>query len=666
MSFMFKRKPTRRIIGEAEMLRRLLNEFKLFLERLLLRGAHYHLLIMASLIVLISLAAGMLAYLFTANFENLGKSTWWAFLRLSDPGYLGDDEGVLLRTVSTIVTVLGYVFFMGALIAIMTQWLRETIQKLESGLTSISQHDHVLILGWTNRTSAIVKEILVSEGRVRRFLRRIGARKLHLVILAEEVSAGLARKLRDDLGDLWSRKQITLRSGTPLRTEHLQRVAFMDASVIILPGADFITQGSELVDTRAVKTLMSISNQAIQQGISDPPLVVAEILDPRKVSVARTAYPGENEVVAGDSVISRLIAQNVRHRGLSHVYSELLTHNEGNEIYIRDFSHFEGRPFHSAAAAFAESILLGILRRKGRTLTPMLNPPHDFEIRKDDRMVVLAKSFKATEPGEDREKADVPQITIKRVENKHLQKRLLILGWNRKIPSLIQEFDSYESESFDIVILSLVPLARREEYMSRYDLTLRHVSLRHLHGDYTAPSDLSRIQPEEYDNILFLGNDRLDSNEESDARAIMGSLILREMLSQAKKKPEVIMELMDPESEKLFLMRTGEVIISPLILSHILAHVALRRELNTVFEELFTVGGAEIFFRDPSGYGLNGHEVSFRELQNTVAQYGEIALGVRVGTKEKEKNGGIVLNPSRDSLWDLKEIKSLVVLTTYA
>ena len=246
------------------------------------------------------------------------------------------------------------------------------------------------------------------------------------------------------------------------------------------------------------------------------------------------------------------------------------------------------------------------------------------------------------------------------------QYQLLILGWNHKIPSLIREFDSYENESFDINILSLVPIDRREEYMSRYDLNLRTVNLQHLQGDYTAPSDLRRIHPEEYDNILFVGNDWLDSNEESDARAIMGSLILKDILSNSAKKPEVIMELMDPENERLFSWRTGEVIISPLILSHILAHVALRRELNTVFEELFTVGGAEIYFRNPAGYGLEGYEMSFREFQNRVAQYGEIVLGVRMEAKSEEKNGGIILNPSPDSRWNLEDLNNLVVLTTYS
>ena len=129
------------------MIRRMTNRFKFYLERLIQRGAHYQLLIIAVLICLVSLLAGILALSTTATFKQYGESAWWAFLRLTDPGYLGDDKGVVLQTISTVVTILGYVLFMGALIAIMTQWLQRTMRKLESGVTPITQNDHILILG---------------------------------------------------------------------------------------------------------------------------------------------------------------------------------------------------------------------------------------------------------------------------------------------------------------------------------------------------------------------------------------------------------------------------------------------------------------------------------------------------------------------------------------
>ena len=46
-------------------------------------------------------AAGVLVRLLDPQFEALSSAVWWAFLRLSDPGYLGDDEGLASRAVST-------------------------------------------------------------------------------------------------------------------------------------------------------------------------------------------------------------------------------------------------------------------------------------------------------------------------------------------------------------------------------------------------------------------------------------------------------------------------------------------------------------------------------------------------------------------------------------
>jgi hypothetical protein len=46
------------------------------------------------------------------------------------------------------------------------------------------------------------------------------------VILAERVDEALHQELRERLGALWNDRQVLLRSGTPLRIEHLERVAF--------------------------------------------------------------------------------------------------------------------------------------------------------------------------------------------------------------------------------------------------------------------------------------------------------------------------------------------------------------------------------------------------------------------------------------------------------
>jgi hypothetical protein len=213
------------------------------------------------------------------------------FLRLTDPGYLGDDQGLFKRAPSSVLTVLGYVLFMGSLIAIMTQWLNSKLRALESGPTPIAQNGHILILGWTNRTAAVVRELIRSEGRLKRFLKRLGnKRSLKIVILVEDVTPELVLELEEEVGpDDWNPNCVIFRSGTPLRIEHLRRVDFANAAAIILPGADFAYGGADASDTRIVKTLLNIANHGKSEPGEPLQLLTTEVFDRRKVSVADAA-----------------------------------------------------------------------------------------------------------------------------------------------------------------------------------------------------------------------------------------------------------------------------------------------------------------------------------------------------------------------------------------
>jgi ion channel POLLUX/CASTOR len=646
--------------------RRLSNQLKFRLERLVLRGAHYRLLVIAALIGLISLAAGIVIAAFDPAFagRGFGAAVWWSFLRLSDPGYLGDDEGALERTVSTILTVLGYVVFLGALVAIMTQWLHERMRELEAGLTPIAQRDHVLVIGWTNRTPTIVRELALSSGRVRRFLRGRRARSLRIAILADAVTTALRIELQDRLGPLWNERQVILRTGSPLRLEHLRRVDFMRAAAIIMPAADFAHAGADQADTRTIKTLLSMTNQAQQQQRqAELPLAVAEIFDPRKIGVARRAYGGPIEILASDALISRLLAQSVRHRGLSHVYGELLTHGRGNEIYIRECAGFEGMRVDQVAPRFRRAVLLGVVRQEQRSFRPLLNPPADTRLEPGDRLALMAHRYTGTEPDERAVEPAPVEVRPLPPDKPGRPLRVLVLGWSHKVPPLLSEFDSYTDEAFEIDVVSTAPLTLREAALAHYEVAADRVVSRQLEADYTMPSVLRRLELTGYDNIVLLGSDRLRSGEEADARSILAYLLLRDMLP-GDGSPSVLIELLDPGNNALFRGRQAEVIISPILISHMLAQVSLRRELRAVFDELFGPGGAEIVFRAPATYGLAG-DVSFQQIEAAAGARGEVALGVRPRVGRVERGGGIALNPARDRVFDLAADDEIIALTTY-
>jgi hypothetical protein len=639
--------------------RRGLDRLRFALERLVLRGVRYRLLLAASVVVLVALVAGALVALLDGGFSEPGDAVWWAFLRLTDPGYLGDDEGIARRSVSTVVTVLGYVLFLGLLIAILTQWLNDAIRKLESGVTPVAASDHVVVLGWTHRTPTIVEELLRTRARVQRFLARREARELRIVILAEHVDEALALELRVRLGELWNDRQILLRSGTPLRLDHLERVAFRDAAVLILPGADFAERNPDAVDAQTVKTLTSVSTHAGESG-SVPPLAVAELSDARRAGVARRAYQGDSEIVAGDEMISRLIAQSVRQPGLRAVFSELLTLGEGNALYVRQLEERAGTKFGDLRGAFPRAIPLGIVRLGDGQ--PVLDLDPESVLGDEDLLVFVATSFDDCVPQATRRPGAPASPPAPLRSAPERRRRVLILGWSRKVPGLLAELRRYGKGAFEIDVLSSTPVDERERALVRHGFTLPESRVRQHEAGFTVPGVLERLEPQRYDHIVLMASERLAEEEQADAASVFAYQILRGLLPEEGPRPELFVELLDQENQFLFPRDQVDVIVSPLLVSYLLSQVSLRRELAAVFGELSRAWGAQIVLQPAREYlGTNG-PVRFGDLESAAAARGEVALGLRC---TRGSGTALALNPDRDAEWSFAPDDQVVVLTSY-
>ncbi|PSF08301.1 ion channel DMI1 [Marinobacter fuscus] len=642
---------------------RVVDRIKFVVERQLVKGAGFQLLVVGGFIGLISLMGGLLVVLpGSGEFGDAGSAIWWAFLRLTDPGYLGDDVGTWQRIVSTLLTILGYVVFMGTLVAILTRWLIAKMEDLERGLTPVTLKNHIVILGWTAQTPPLVAELFGSSGRMRRFLEKHDTRNLRLVVLAEEASATQLHELMGEPGVGSQARQVILRSGTAIQPDALQRVACLDAAAVIVPSQVHDAGSLITSDVETVKALLSITAQARQYN-APLPFVVAEIQDMRKLPVIERAYPGAVEVVAGDATISRLMVQNVLHPMLSEVYNELLTAGEGNEIFVRGGETAEGLTLAELASQRPYAIVLGLLQPgvAGRWQVNLLAET-DTVIRRDDRVVLLARDYEHT--GSVAKAAPVPEwqrksatVAVPATKGPH---RVLVLGWNRRVPTLTAEFASYSGRQFELDLVSAIPLEERQREILRHGVDLAAVSGRLLEADYMVEDELRRLEPASYHTVMLLSSDRLGSGEEADARAMVGYLQLEDLLAAAPKRPQVILELSDPDNRHLLYGHQSEMLISPMILSHVLAQVALRRELRVVLDELFTVGGAEIQFRNPQDYPLPA-SVDFHLLEKIVGSTGGIALGVLRSTPD-ERGRHLQMNLPRDQYLDLREGDQLVVM----
>jgi len=597
-------------------------------ERLILRGLGFRLLIAALIVAAVALVAGELAVILVPELSDPGEAIWWAFLRLTDPGYLGDDQGIARRTISTIVTVLGYLLFLGLLIAILTQWMNRLIARLESGVSPVAISNHILLLGWTHRTPIIVKQLLRSGKRADRFLKRQGARALRVVILAEHVNQDLLNELKEQLGDLWNDRQVLLRSGTPLRIEHLERVAFEDAAVLILPGADFTEQNPGVVDAETIKTLLSVSKHIEVSG-SQYPLAVAGLFDSSRSAIARKAYRGDNEVVAADEIVAHLMAQSMRQKGLGNVFSELLTPHVGNALHVRSHAELIGSRFGDLRIRFPHAIVLGTVRSGG--IKPELNPDPRTRIREADFLVFIARNYDDCVPGPPAPKVGIPAQKMPPRPALEDERRVLILGWSRKVPSLHQELERYGGESLRIDVICLKPVEDRKQLMANHGFGSTGKSVRHIEANFGHPAALEGLKPEHYHNILIVARESMEDEAPADAASASTYLMLRSLLPAESRGPELTVELLEKENRFLFDNRVDDVIVSPLMISHILSQIALRRELAAVFSELSRPWGAQIILEPTADLVPTNEPVRFSEIESAAGECGLVALGLQQG-----------------------------------
>jgi len=619
------------------------NFIRFRLERWLQRGAFHQLLLATAVIILVAVLGGLAAFLTTDAFEDLFDAVWWSFLRLTDPGYLGDDQGIALRIISTIVTILGYVLFLGSLIAIMTQWLTSTLERFERGLSPISLQGHVVILGWTSRTPEIVRQLLQARGRLERFLQSHDQRLLHIVVVAEDVDAQRRFRLRKYLGNAWNNRQVFLRSGSPTSLEDLQRFGLPEAAAIVVPGDEFRFGGGGASDARTVKILLNLGETLNSQTSVAGPAITAEVFDPRKEAVAKRVLQRDMEVVTGESVVAQLLVQSIRDPRLVDVYMELLTYNDGCSPYVRAFPEFSGQHPTALNTRFEKAVVLGALRMEEGEIVTYLGPSDNFKLRKEDRLVFIARSYSDCLPSsENHSNPRVESNASTDFRAEPVSVKLMVVGWSRRVLVLLEQLLKSDFQVVDITIVSRTPIEEREAALRWQTFDPARLTINHVEADFTAPGVVENLQYEGIDSVFLLAGGSADSAEDSDARALVSYELLRSAFERKfqpeQATPKVTIEMAHVTSTLRHARNSDLVLVRPRVLGYIQSHVVLSRELNSVFSALFApTQGANISIHDISAYrGLEGGGLSFAELEELAAERGEVAVGLLVSNNGAE------------------------------
>lgn len=579
------------------------------------------------------------------------------FLEMTDPGNMNMDldSNVGYKAVAILAGVSGVVVF-SAVIAVITTALEEKITELKKGHSSVVETGHTLILGWNDRVTEVINELLIANE---------SEPDPCIVILSEHEKEEMDDHLKLRLPDTKNTRLVT-RSGVASSLGNLELVSLATCKSVIVLGHctdSSSTQERDTSDTLVIKTILGVI--ASQPDDTDVP-VVAEVFAARNREIVADVSRGR--VITFDTldILARVLVQTSRSNGLSVVYSEILSF-DGCEMYFHR-GNWEECPFGRIQFHFIDGVPLGIRRSDGELL---INPATETPVRPGDDLLILAEDD-STIRYENKAVVTPSDLQPTDQRNQARQERELIIGWNPKTATIISEYDDYVMEGSRIELFINNSDSAIEKAVKELQTTLKHVELELHTRELLNSQTYSRLDLSGYDNILVLSQGGKDVDPEmTDSETIIILLLVRNLLDALPKdqpKPKLITEVMDSKNHEL-VARAGvnDFIISNRLMSMLAAQVSEEPDVLHVYNQLFDVGGSEIYLKPLKLYFESfPAEATFADLMAVAQNRGETCIGIKINKYQRniDRNYGIKLIPEKNTSYTLEPDDHIVVLAT--
>ncbi len=567
-----------------------------------------------------------------AGGKSLGpfEAFWQSLLRVLDSGSFAGDTNWWTRILTLLVTLAG-IFIAGSLIGLIATTVDQNIEELRKGRSAVLESDHTLILGWSERVPAIVRELTIAnESR----------KHAAVVILALEEKDVMEEVLRDAIQDTRGTR-VVCRRGDPSDLANLGLVNYQACrSVVIVEG----TGGA----AATVKTLLAL--RAIDPKLSTSH-VVAEISDSDTAASLSSLIGKQLVTVNSDDIVAELTAQACRQRGLSTVFHELLDF-DGDEIYFAPFSEVTGHTYAEAQLGFSACTLMGRLRANG---TVELNPPAHTILEAGDQLIgVASDDSDFTFTGF----ITAAALTVHaRSTEEPARRRIIVVGWSDLGPRVVMELDEFLGAHTTVEILIDPEQVDVAVVRSSIDPKIMTVVVAELSG---GPERIAEHAARKaFDEVIVLGYRKNLSIEEADARTLLTLLAfhrVRERLDIGRVR--MVAELLDQRHAALA-EATGadDFIVSDELTSLMLAQLSERHALNKVFADLFDSDGCTIALMPAVNYSAE-QATTFGQIIATASAIGDSAMGFR-----RSASGEVVVNPKRDSDPNLTIDDQILVLS---
>lgn len=571
---------------------------------------------------------------------NIGQLAWMGLMRTLDTGTMGGDTGHPGFLLGMLAVTLGGVFTTSMLIGIMSNALQSKLEELRKGRSRVIESNHVVILGWSPQIFPVISELVIANAN---------QKKPRIVVMGEHDKVAMEDEIKERMSDTKNTK-IICRSGSPIDLNDLNMVSLHDSRAVVI----LSPEGND-PDSHVIKTLLAITNNPNRR--KEPYHIVAEIRDPRNMEVARMVGSNEAELVLVGDLIARITTQTCRQSGLSVVYQELLDFG-GDEIYFKEEPALVGKTFGEALSAYEDSAIIGVKSKDG----VKLNPPMDAKINAGDHIIAVSA---------DDDTIRLSNLTDYKVNEKAIRngkaeagkpERTLILGWNWRVPTILNELDHYVPKKSEATVVA--NFEDGDAIIRRECPKLKNQKVTFTQGDTTDRRLLDSLNVPSYNHVILLCSDALEQ-QESDARTLVTLLHLRDIGDKHGGAFSIVSEMLDMRNRELAeVTRADDFIVGDKIVSLMISQITENKYLNAVFTDLFDPDGSEIYLKPAASYVALGESVNFYTVIEAAKRRGEVAFGYRLKAHAKDagKSYGVAVNPGKSKMITFSEEDKIIVL----
>jgi hypothetical protein len=177
---------------------------------------------------------------------------------------LGGATGTPLRVMMSVLLALVTLLYVSTLVGLVTTALTERLTALRRGRSTVLEHGHAVVLGWSEQVFTVVSELVAANANQRRAA---------VAVLADRDKTLMEEALSTKLGSA-GRTRLICRSGPPTDPTVLPLTSPATAGVVLV-----LPHDEPEADAEVVRTLLAL--RAALAGVAHQPPVVAAVRDER-------------------------------------------------------------------------------------------------------------------------------------------------------------------------------------------------------------------------------------------------------------------------------------------------------------------------------------------------------------------------------------------------